>query len=187
LLGDDDGVLPLVPLVLPVVPVPRLPVVPMVLPEPVVEPEGEDAPVEVVGSLPVPLTVPEADRLVLLLAVVLGVVVEAVVSLGVVAEGVATPAPGAVVLLVVVALVSALRSQPVAAAAARASTAMAGMSFFMTSPVQVSIGGNGRPRGACTSSGYTHDTCQCASLWEQSEGAARSFRRAENLRGGRQA
>jgi hypothetical protein len=106
--------------------------------------DGDEPEAELEVSLPaVPLTLPEAERLVpvVLLAVVLGVLVEAVVSvlLLLLDDGVlAVVVPGVVVDEVVVLFLS----QPVAAAVARARTAIMGTSFFMGSPVQSFTGGS---------------------------------------------
>jgi hypothetical protein len=114
-----------------------LPLPDVLLAAPLVEPVPELVSV----AVPVPLTVPEAERLpevpVVLLAVVLGELVDAVVSVALLllAEPLGVEAvvvPGVVVVVVVV----LLRSQPVAAAVARARAAITGKSFFMTSPVQ---------------------------------------------------
>jgi hypothetical protein len=141
-----DAVEPAVPTEpVPLVPVP---LVELLAPVPLVAALEVELGVPLVPEVePVPPTLPEADRLpevplpVALLAVVLGLVLEAVVSvevlldvlLGDVLLGVdAVVVPGVVVDVVVVVL---LRSQPVAAAVASASAATTGKSFFMASPI----------------------------------------------------
>ena len=122
------------------------------------EPEGDEpeAVLEVSVLGVVALTLPEADRLpVELLAVVLGVLVEAVVSvvLLLLDGGVlAVVVPGVVVDEVDVVFLS----QPVAAAVARANTAIMGTSFFMASPVQSFTGGS-------IVDTRTHNTCHASS------------------------
>ena len=123
------------------------------------EPEGDEpeAVLEVSVLGVVALTLPEADRLpVELLAVVLGVLVEAVVSvvLLLLLDGgvLAVVVPGVVVDEVDVVFLS----QPVAAAVARANTAIMGTSFFMASPVQSFTGGS-------IVDTRTHNTCHASS------------------------
>jgi hypothetical protein len=109
---------------------------------------------EPLGALP--LTLPEADRLVepvVLLAVVLGLVVEAVVSVDEVL-GVEAVVLGVVVLVVVV-----LRSQPAMATEARARAATSGISFFMDFSIQGARGLGVRHRAARASEMQQHNAC----------------------------
>ena len=141
------------------------------------------------GEPAVPLTVPEAERLVepvVLLAVVLGEVVDAVVSVVVVELGVdgvvAVMVPGVVVVDVVV----VLRSQPVAATEASASAATRGSSFFMASPDQSARGRGSSARGRYIEPNPRTMRANAFSLWDDANCAARNCRRDENLRGGLQ-
>jgi len=84
-------------------------------------------------------------------------------------DGVALLDDGVVVVVVLLVPVL-LRSQPVTAAVATASTATKGMSLFMTSPFECGLVGVRRfPLGARDGSGstreYTHNTCQRIRLW----------------------
>jgi hypothetical protein len=97
------------------------------------------------------------------------VVVSVVLELELGEDGVTLVEDGVVVVVVLLVPVL-LRSQPVTAAVATASTATKGMSLFMTSPFEVRLVGVGRfPLGARDGSGstrgYTHNTCQRVCLW----------------------
>jgi hypothetical protein len=114
-------------------------------------------------------------------------VVVSVVELELGEDGVALVEDG-VVVVVVLLVPDLLRSQPVTAAVATASTATKGMSLFMTSPFEFGWWGVGRfPLGACDCSGstrgYTHNTCQRIRLWRPGTEAANPFRRRGKLSG----
>lgn len=98
---------------------------------------------------------------------VAGVVVSVALELE---DGVALVVAGVVVVVVVLVPVL-LRSQPVTAAVATASTATRGMSLFMTSPFECGLVGVRRfPLGARDGSGstkeYTHNACHRVRLWD---------------------
>jgi hypothetical protein len=153
---------------------------------PLAAPLVEPVPELVSVAVPVPLTVPEAERLpevpVVLLAVVLGEVVDAVVSVALLlAEPLGVEAvvvPGVVVVVVVV----LLRSQPVAAAVARARAAITGKSFFMTSPVQSVQGGSLPARGEYIEPALATRMPSALHSGNARTRAARSCRREEYLR-----
>ena len=150
---------------------------------PLDEPDAPEAPdwslEPLVPALPLidelPLVDPAAPGVVLLLLEELGLVVsvEEADELG--EDGVVVVVADGVVVLLVPDL---LRSQPVTAAVATASTATRGMSLFMTSPFRVRFGGVRRslagPRLLCFDEPPMHDACQARSPRRASDRGART-------------
>jgi hypothetical protein len=114
-------------------------------------------------------------------------VVVSVVELELGEDGVALVEDG-VVVVVVLLVPDLLRSQPVTAAVATASTATKGMSLFMTSPFECGWWGVRRfPRGTRDCSGstgkYTHNACHPPLPLGPADGGAIPFRNRGKLSG----